>query len=228
MQRSIAIISGKGGTGKTTLAINLALALQRLKENTLLVDANLKNPHVGLSLGDGIYRHTIHDVMEGRIAFTQAVQYHSSGIKFVPGALNVKEPENKFHLRKFSKSANWVLFDSPPGNAEHVLNHTDQVMIVTNPQIPALTDTYRLLQEAKEKQKIVAGVIVNNVGRHDLKTDEIEKFLGQSVAAVIPKDEYFDKALVEQEPFIKLYPTRPASYAIRELAARLANKPVRY
>ena len=189
MAKSIGIISGKGGVGKTTLAVNLAAAFHALGENTLLVDANLTNPHVGLSLGPSIYPHTVHDVLRGLIDHASAVHLHESGLKIVPGSR--KAPITGLDLRKlahYNKQADIVVYDAPPANHEHVLDAADQFLIVTNPQPTALADAKRLIDELQTRQKIIAGVIVNKHAKHPRNVETVEKSLGMPVVGTIPFD----------------------------------------
>ncbi len=225
MTKTFAILSTKGGTGKTTIAVNLALALHNLGENTLLVDANLSQPSVAYHLPENHYRFTLADALDGKISFSHAINLHPTGLKVVPAShFKGLSKEHNDVFKKLSRSADYVLFDTPPSEAAHVENATDQVIIVTNPQLPALADAYRLL--AKNQHKIIAGVILNKVGKHDLTIDQVEKFLGVPVVASIPYDDKFNKALSERTPFIEMFPKHKYSKTFRELAARLSNKPV--
>jgi len=225
--KSYAVISGTGGTGKTTIAVNLAAALHDLGENTLLVEANIHQPHIGLHLGDGLYKGTLHDVLEGRISFTRAVHYHPSGLKIVPGDLNTNRNLRYYHnFTHYAKGADHVIFDGPPGNADHILEHVDNVIIVTRPQLPALTDARRIIAHAMNNHKIIAGIILNHVTNKDLTPEQAERFLGMSIIATIPYDKKIREALTQQQPYYYLYPKRKGARALRAFAARLANKPL--
>ncbi|MBN1275115.1 P-loop NTPase [Candidatus Woesearchaeota archaeon] len=225
MSKTIGILSGKGGTGKTTLAINLAAALHNLGENTLLVDANLDNPHVGTSLGTGHYLHTVHDVLLDRIAATQAVHYHDSGLKIVPGSVTPKRGLAHEHLNKFSRLADYVLYDGPPGHHDHVLDAAQQVLIVTNPDHHSLADAHRLVNQAQDRQKTLVGVVLNKAGT-GITEAQAETFLGVPIIASIPHDDKVPQALSRKVAYLQAYPKRPAAIAIKELAARIAVKPL--
>lgn len=226
MAKTIAVLSGKGGTGKTTVAVNLAAALHALGENTLLVDANLHNPHVGLSLDAKGYQHTVHDVLANRALFTEAVQYHPSGLKYVPGDAEPKRlslDHKRFSL--FANAADFVVYDGPPGDHHSLLETVDQVLLVTNATYPALNDAANLLAAVRQKYKTLVGVVLNKTLKHGLTEAKVEAFLDTPVIATIPTDERFDKALQQRQPYAFLYPNKPAGKAIAELASRVASKP---
>lgn len=222
ISKNIAILSGKGGTGKTTLAINLAAALHNMGEDVLLVDANLENPHVGVSLGSGLHLNTLHDVLSDRIAHTQAVHYHDSGLKVVPGDLRPKSyPLKHERLAKYRQSADVVLYDCPPNNHAHVWHAADQALIITQAQFPALADAARIINEVRAENKVLAGVVLNKPGKHDLSLEEVESYLGVPVISKLPLDHRFDEALRHREPYFFANERRPAGQALKELGARL-------
>ena len=64
MTRIIAVVSGKGGVGKTTMVANIGVALAKMGKNVIILDANLTTPSLGLHLGVPLYPITIHDVLK--------------------------------------------------------------------------------------------------------------------------------------------------------------------
>ncbi|MBS3051549.1 MAG: P-loop NTPase, partial [Candidatus Aenigmarchaeota archaeon] len=66
MTRIIAVVSGKGGVGKTTMVANIGTALSKLGKNVIILDANLTTPSLGMHLGVPLYPVTLHDVLKGR------------------------------------------------------------------------------------------------------------------------------------------------------------------
>ena len=95
MARVYAIISGKGGTGKTTSAINLAVALNNLGRKITLVDANLSSPDIANYLGFPQLVPNLHSVLRDESHISKATYLHASGMKFVPASM-YHNPEERF------------------------------------------------------------------------------------------------------------------------------------
>ena len=84
MAKVYVITSGKGGVGKTTTAVNLGAALNKFKEDVLIVDANLSTPNLGLHFGAPIVPVSLSHVLQGKAEIEDAIYEHSSGLKLVP------------------------------------------------------------------------------------------------------------------------------------------------
>ena len=121
MAKLLTIISGKGGVGKTTTAINLGAALNSFGKEVIVVDANLTTPNVGLHLGAPIVPVNLNHVLLGKAKISDAIYEHESGTKIIPSSLSVKELRrlNPKKLREVGKSlrkmADFVLFDAAAG-----------------------------------------------------------------------------------------------------------------
>ena len=82
--RKILVCSAKGGVGKTTCAINISSALNRLGRDVTLVDCNFTTPNVGLYYGIANVNKTIHEVMNKKGNINNVVYLHKSGTKIIP------------------------------------------------------------------------------------------------------------------------------------------------
>jgi len=78
MARVIAIISGKGGVGKTTTAVNLGAALNKFDKEVIVVDANLSTPNIGIHLGAPMVPVTLNHILRGKANIEDAIYEHSS------------------------------------------------------------------------------------------------------------------------------------------------------
>ncbi|MCX6815506.1 MAG: P-loop NTPase, partial [Candidatus Aenigmarchaeota archaeon] len=198
MTRIIGIVSGKGGVGKTTLALNMAAAIAKhYNKRTTVIDCNLTTPHIGLYLG--LYQHpvTFNNVLRGERSVEEAMQMHESGMKIIPAslALNDLDGIDILHIRDRIKSLmdkeDIIILDSAPGlgrEALGTLKASDEVIFVANPNILSLTDAIRCNEVCQELGIKNLGIILNMVNRdkYDLNAKDVERVAGIPVIGVIP------------------------------------------
>ncbi|MDI6826510.1 MAG: P-loop NTPase [Candidatus Aenigmarchaeota archaeon] len=233
MRNVIGILSGKGGVGKTTVAVNLALLMHKLGEEVIAVDGNLKNPNFSLHLG--IFEHdlTIHDVLSTEISILEALHIHPSGLRFVPASLSLGYLGLDIDSSKlkglFKDISGTILIDSPPGLSKEVfsiLETCDQVLIVTNPHLPDITDCLKLIEIAKDLDKEILGIVLNKVrGKsYEVSKEEVENISNTRVVACIPWDENIIKSLAQKTPVVEFKPFSKASIALQRFSHELIGK----
>ena len=92
MTRIIAIASGKGGVGKTTVCINLATVLaMNFGKNVIIIDCNITTSHLSLYLGTYYHPVTLNQVLKGEAKMLDAVYEHMENLKIIPASLSVKD-----------------------------------------------------------------------------------------------------------------------------------------
>lgn len=232
MTRLIAVASGKGGVGKTTTVVNLAAALAGFDKNVIIVDANLTTPNIGLHLGMKYPMKNLHDVIVGKANLADVVYLHPSGFRIIPAGIHLKHLKQSIPHRLWDivmdlfGSADAVILDTPAGlekGAKAVLDAAEEVIIVTNPELPAVTDALKTIRIAKQSGAQVLGAVVNRAkGEHwEMKTREIEDLLEIPVIKKIPYDTTVGKALKAKTPVVLYDPQAPSSLAFSKLAAEL-------
>jgi len=235
MARVIAIISGKGGVGKTTTAINLGTALNKLKKEVIIVDANLNTPNVGVHLGAPIVPLTLNHVLKGKTEIEDAIYEHSSGTKIVPSSLSVKEL-TKFNTRKLSEVtkklkgiSDFVIFDSAAGFGEEAMDTIDvaeEIIVVTNPEMPAVTDALKAIKVARELGKDVKGVIVTryqNV-RYEMPLSSIKSMLEVPIIGIIPEDRCVKESVTKRDAVVHTHPKSKASKSYHGVARKILGE----
>lgn len=232
MGKLIVISSGKGGVGKTTTSVNLATALAKQGRNVILVDGNLTTPNVGLHLGLTKFPITLNDVLKGEAGLTDAIYLHPLGFKLVPGSLSIRSFSeiNSMKLRKLfadlKEMSDYVIVDSAAGLGNEsisVLKNADEILIVTNPELPAVTDAFKIVTLAKEIGIPVKGVILNRVRKDnfDLGFRAIEGLLETPITSVIADDRSMRMAVYKKRPITHLKPNSHTSRQYHHLARRV-------
>lgn len=237
MSKFIVVTSGKGGVGKTTTAINLAMAMNSFDEDVVLVDANLTTPNVGLHLGAPVVPVSINHVLSGKADLVDAIYEHSSGTKVIPASLSIKELKklNERDLISVSKDikklSDFVIFDSAAGlgtEANVSLSIADEIIIVTNPEMPAVTDALKTAKVAQDMGKLVRGVIVNRVRgtNYEMSLKSISEMLELPIIGVVPEDPYIQQALSQRNAILLTHPKSKAAKSYRDIAASLLGRKI--
>lgn len=237
MARIISVLSGKGGVGKTTLVSNLGVALTEKGRNVIILDGNVTTPNLSLHLGIPFYPITLHDILNEKYPIDSAVYHHPSGLKIVPASLNVESVKN-VNLEKFEKillnllgRSDIIIVDAAPGLCKEALtamNIADEIIVVTNPETPALTDALRTIKLAEEAEVKVLGVVVNRVKglKHEISLSEIESLLGVPILEVIPEDINVQKSIAKMKPVVQHKPKSKASKRFKRVASKILGEPV--
>ncbi len=231
MKRIVGIVSGKGGVGKTTFTVNIGLALQEMGNEVVLVDADLATSNLGLHLGFFQFPVGLQDALRGVIDLENTIYTHPSGLKVIPSSISmayIRTNPSPYRMRNLLRDlSGFVLIDSPPGlgrGAFMVLKSCDEVVVITNPELPAVTDAMKIIQLARELKKDVRGVVVNRVrGRHELMPGEIEEMCDARVIGTVPEDRRIRRSLFDKNPLVQMSPFCPASVAFRKIAAGMAG-----
>ncbi len=243
----IAVTGGKGGVGKTTVAVNLATALASRGKEVMLLDGDLGLANVDVFLGL-TPRLTLADVLAGNCTLEEVVMDTPQGFKVVPAASGIAqlaELDSMTHLglvRAFgdiSTRLDVMVVDTAPGIAGSVLQFSQaaqQVLVVICDEPASLTDAYALIKilsrdhGVKQFRVLVNQVRGRGMGQALFHRFErvVQRFLQVDLDYVgeVPEDPFLRRAIREQRPVVTGYPTCPAAMALKTLALRADMWPV--
>ncbi|HPH33876.1 MAG TPA: cell division ATPase MinD [Methanoregulaceae archaeon] len=234
MVRVFTLASGKGGTGKTTVTINLGTSLAQFGKKTCIMDADIGMANLGLSLGLENVPVTLHEVLSGTASIKDAIYEGPGGVQVVPCGISLQgfqqsDPELlKEVLKDLTDSLDYLLIDAPAGISRDgvvPLAVADEVILVVNPELSAIVDAMKTKILAEVVGGQVRGAIINRATPESISTvtQKMEKVLGTRVIGIIPEDQNIRKAASAKVPIVLKYPASDASVSIKKLAAGLAG-----
>ena len=215
MARVIGVLSGKGGVGKTVVAINLAAALAKLSKKTLLIDCNITTSHIGLYLGLYSTPKTLNDVLRGKARMEKAIYPHASGVDVIPASLKLEDLQNiewrrvRTKLNDVLDDYDFIILDSSPGfNRESLitLGTCKEAIIVTDPIVHTVADAIRAKQASQQLKVAPLGVVLNMVRKkvYELSPREVSHMTELDVLCTIPYDEKVKESTVSKMPVIDM------------------------
>ncbi len=246
LARAIAVTSGKGGVGKSNLAVNLAVAMRQRGLKVALLDADLGMANVDV-LCNMNPKVTLQHVVTGKCRLVDAMQVAPGGFQLIPGASGVSglaelgPMQRRLLLQQLAsleRAADFILIDCAAGISANVLSFATaahQVLVTTTPEPTAVTDAYGMVKNIVGRvPQASIQLVVNMVefeeearGVHERMNRVTRSFLRREVefGAMIPFDPAVGQAVRHRLPFLLYAPNCPATRAIQELARRLAGEP---
>ena len=240
--RIIAVTSGKGGVGKTNIALNLSLALIELGASVALMDADLGLANVDILLGL-VPLYTLRDAFNGTVPISQIICAGPGGLQIIPGGSGAQELANlsEEQLMNFVSSISeieemfdYIIIDTGAGigrNVTSFLMAAHQVLLVTTPEPTAITDAYAMTKmmmksEPAEKLKLIvnrAADLGEARETHRMLNTAVKSFLGGELEFIgwVAEDAAMLRSVRAHTPLLINAPGSSSARLIRQLAKRL-------
>lgn len=244
--RVIAVSSGKGGVGKTSLSVNLALCLAKKGLRVTIFDADLGLSNAEVLLGL-VPPYSLYEVLYGDKSLDEITVRGPWGLKVISGGSGLLEMANLDHkrrrlllemLNRFSSRDDFIIIDTGAGINKNVLGFVaaaGEVIVVVTPEPTSLTDAYALIKVlANFKVHAEVNVVVNRAadGREAMRTfariqNAAGRFLEIKLNSLgwVPEDRSVSRAVKSQQPFCQASPNAPASRSLAGIAEVLAGEP---
>lgn len=241
--RRIAFLSGKGGVGKTSLAVNVAVVLARMGKKTVFVDCDLGLANADILLGIQP-RITLDGLLANGGDIKKSLIEVPSGLWILPGSESTVPKKAvgggrlQYVLMGLDDEYEIIVMDGGAGideGVQHVGMLADEVVVVTSPESAAAVNAYRLIKVLLGHKDPPAIRIVINRARNDAIASRaassllgaVKQFLDTDPEYVgwVPGDQIVEQAAKERRPFVERYPGSLPSRAVVSLANKLYQPP---
>ncbi len=235
----ITISSGKGGIGKTSVVVNLAIALKKLGRNVMLLDADLGLGNLDVLLGLNPKYNFAH-VLSGEKTIDEIIIEGPRGISIIPAAsgleeltsLNTEQKINLFsQLESLDEKVDIMLIDAAAGISQNVLFFNmvaGERIVLATAEPTSIVDAYALIKVLHQSHGVKRFRLLVNQAKDDKEGLEVyknvstvaDKFLNISIdyMGIIAYDENLRKSVRRQKPVIELFPSSKASKSFMEMA----------
>lgn len=237
--KSIAITSGKGGVGKTNVAVNLGLSLANSGKRVLLFDADMGLANVDILFGFAA-KHSVADVLDQKLHLRDIMVEVSNGMYVLPatsGLLQLDNPSQSEltklaeQMDELSQEFDVLLLDTGAGLRDTVLffsSVAEEVLVITTPEPTALTDAYAMIKVLNTSYSVpVIKLLVNEAVDEKEAQQIFNKLTSVSKANIdvelgfagwVVKDTHLEMAVRKRKPVVLAYPSSPSSQSFQELS----------
>jgi flagellar biosynthesis protein FlhG len=240
----ISITSGKGGVGKTNIAVNLAYLLAETKKKTLILDADCGLANIDLILGL-TPKYNLYHVLNGEKTLKETIISGPGGIKILPSSSGIQEMSSLSMVQKLALQdelnalqvrPDFMLIDTSAGINDNVLYFNmvaSETIVVVTPEPTSLTDAYALIKILYQRHAKKRFSLLVNMVKSPNEAKEVflrmaqatNHFLNLAIELIgyVTFDDNIPRAVKQQRLLAELYPDSPSVKSLREVANKLCQ-----
>ncbi|CAM3077034.1 MinD/ParA family protein [Filibacter tadaridae] len=239
LAKSVAIVSGKGGVGKSNFSTNFAHALTLQGKKVLIIDMDIGMGNIHILLGVSS-KYSLKDYLAGSKNLSDVVNETPEGVSFISGGSGLDSvmewSEDMFSkliqaFEHLQKEYDILLFDMGAGATQRAIElivSVDEIIVISTSEPTSITDAYSMmkfiyLQDSDKMFHLVSNRVMKEDDGNESVTRlqyAMRKFLLKetTILGFLPEDPVVHKAVVAQKPFVLLYPNAPISKRMMAIA----------
>lgn len=235
--QTIAIVSGKGGVGKSNFAINFSLGLIEKKKKVLLLDLDIGMGNIDILIGKSS-RYSIVDLFDNNRSIYDMIELGPNSLSYLSGGSGL---DQIFHLEKdqathfltqledLFQEFDYIVFDMGAGVTKDSIQFilaADECIVLTTTEPTAITDAYSMMKHILLQKQLPLQLVINRASNHkngieimNRITQAVQHFLKTTIKplGVVPEDTAVREAVMSQTPFLLHQPRSKASMAVKEI-----------
>lgn len=242
--RVISVASGKGGVGKSTVVVNLALSLAVMGQKVLIIDGDLGVGNIDVLLGLSP-QYNLNHLLSGERGLSEIIVDVAPGVKLIPAGSGVQEFTTLGHseklmlldeLDRFEEEFDIMIIDTEAGISDNVTYFTvaaQEILVVVTPEPTSITDVYALIKLLSSRYSERHFKVLINMARDSEDALEVfrklanvaGRFLDISLdyLGCVVRDERLVEAIKKQKAVVNLYPESESSGCFAVLAKRIVE-----
>lgn len=243
--KSMAIVSGKGGVGKSNFSTNFAALLVKSNKKVVILDMDIGMGNVHILMGKTVQA-SLTDLLNGKVNLEDVLYEGPNGLKYISGGsgLNsiVEWSEEMFQklidtFTELQKNFDFIIFDMGAGAAAwslELLSSVDEIIVICTAEPTSIMDAYSMMKyiHFKDENKVfylLCNRVLNRIEGEetlDRLRNAMSRFLNKDVIKLgsLPEDPVVRKAVREQVPFTILFPDAPISKTMQQIVNRFISQ----
>lgn len=236
--KTLSVISGKGGVGKSNFALNFALELINVNKRVLLFDLDIGMGNIDILLGLQS-KYSIIDMLDKRLSIYKIVEKGPNDLAYIAGGsslteiFTINQEKMNYFLEQYEDIAtnyDYIIFDLGAGISKESLFFilsSDETIVITTPEPTSITDAYSVVKYiVSEQPKMPFHLVMNRAESMKVGREAMNRFINVALnflkieinnLGVLPYDPIVSDAVIQQTPYVILNKRAPVSRAMKRI-----------